>query len=295
MTNFYKLTEEIKQFILEKKRASPKLSCRQLAPLIKEHFGVNLSKSLINNVIKEGNLSSPRGRTRTRQVEIAQKEPEFKLGKTPGLIVNGGCFFLKAADLRVALTSSLATSLSIYLPRLANLNLTEIIEALVYSPLFKQKNYLWQFLGKGISEETLEAYLHELAQVPLDELNKALKRAGINRNINKYNELHKQCLVSLNAYVQTNFFPSVYQILDLVTMQERFYSLSAQTESKPGVLKIQLFYPPSFPWSNDIVWQEDVAYAAQKVNVAKIFTLQKAQLWISPFPQIQDEKTVSFL
>lgn len=295
MTNSYKLTKEIKQFILEKKRTNLKLSCRQLTPLIKEHFGLNLSKSLINNVIKEGNLSSPRGRARTRQVEIAQKQPEFQLVKGPEFMLNGGCFFLKAADLRVALISSLATGLSIYLPRLANLNLGEIIEALVYLPLFQQKKDLWQFLGKGISEEALEAYLYELTQVPVAELNKALKRAGINRNINKYNELHKQCLVSLNAYVQANFFPNVYQILDLVTMQERFYSLSAQAESKPGVLKIQLFYPPSFPWSNDIVWQEDVAYAAQKVNAAKIFTLQKTQLWISPFPQIQDEKTVSFL
>ena len=294
MVTSYKLTEEIKQFILLQKKANPKLSCRQLSPLIKEHFGVNLSKSLINNVIKEGNLSSPRGRRRIRQIEIAQKEPEFQPVKAPGFMLNGGCFFLKAADLRVALTSSLATSLSVYLPRLANLNLAQIIEALVYSPLFKQKKDLWQFLGKEIPEEILETYLHELAQVPLDSLNKALKRAGLNRNINKYNELHKHCLVGLNAYVQANFFPSIYHILDLVTMQERFYYLSAKAESKPGLLKIQLFYPAAFPWKNDIVWQEDFAYAAHKVNAAKIFNPQKAQLWINPFPQFVDEKTVSF-
>ena len=59
MAKYCKLNEEIKQFIIQQKKANPELSCRGMISLIKERFQVNLSKSLINNVIKEQNLSGP--------------------------------------------------------------------------------------------------------------------------------------------------------------------------------------------------------------------------------------------
>ncbi len=73
MANPYKLTEEVKQFIIQQKKQNPKLSCRGLIPLIRKHFRVSLSKSLINNVIKQNNLSSP---ARKRKKE----EPAIKEG-----------------------------------------------------------------------------------------------------------------------------------------------------------------------------------------------------------------------
>ena len=48
MAKHYKLTEEIKQFIIAQKKANLKLSCRTLTSLIQERFQVTLSKSLIN-------------------------------------------------------------------------------------------------------------------------------------------------------------------------------------------------------------------------------------------------------
>lgn len=58
----YKTKEEIRSYILEQKKAKLSLSCRELVPLIKEHFGLVLSKSTINSLFKSANLSSPVGR-----------------------------------------------------------------------------------------------------------------------------------------------------------------------------------------------------------------------------------------
>jgi hypothetical protein len=75
MAQPYKLKDEIERFILEKKKAEPKFSCRSLVSLIKERFGVDLSKSTINTIIKESKLSSKVGRPRIREKEAPQSLP----------------------------------------------------------------------------------------------------------------------------------------------------------------------------------------------------------------------------
>jgi hypothetical protein len=72
MAEPYKLKNEIRQFIIDKKATNLKLSCRGIAPLIKENFGINLSKSTINAIIKENNLSNKVGRPRIRQKAITK-------------------------------------------------------------------------------------------------------------------------------------------------------------------------------------------------------------------------------
>ena len=104
------------------------------------------------------------------------------------------------------------------------------------------------------------------------------------KKINKINELHKECLLKLNAYVQLNFFPPIYKIMDFSAMQERFYGLPAKIEKKTSLLRIQLLYPENFIWANDLVWEEDFSYAAQKVNKAEIFTPEGEQIWINLTP-----------
>lgn len=299
MANYYKLTEEIKTFILHQKIADPNLSCRKLVNLIFEHFQVKLSKSLINTVIKENDLSKPVGRGRIKKriifrqpieaptAPITRKEVEF--------MENGGCFFLKMADIRLSLTSKLATNLSAYFPDISSHKLQGVLETLIYSPFFKNKKSLWSLIGKEIPQEALEQYSQQLAKISLPELNNnLLTQKLIKHNINEINELHKGCLLELNAYMQVNFLPPIYKILSLSAMQERFYCLPAKIERRPRLLRIQLFYPASFSWRNDIVWQEDFAYAAQKVNKAEIFTPEGEQLWLNPVVRPEDEKTVTF-
>ena len=59
----HKLRPEVITFILNQKKETPALGCRKLASLILEEFKAEVSKSSINNIIKEAGLSSPLGRT----------------------------------------------------------------------------------------------------------------------------------------------------------------------------------------------------------------------------------------
>ena len=299
MASYYKLTEEIKTFILHHKMTDPNLSCRKLVNLIFEHFQVKLSKSLINSVIKENDLSKPVGRGRIKERTIFKQAVEAPITpitrKEVEFMENGGCFFLKMADIKLALTSKLATNLSTHFPDISQHRLQEILETLIYSPFFKNKKSLWSLIGKEIPLEALEQYSQQLAKISLTELNNILlTQKLIKHKINEINELHKECLLELNAYIQVNFLPPVYKILSLFAMQERFYCLPAKIERRPRLLRIQLFYPASFSWRNDVVWQEDFAYAAQKVNKAEIFTPENEQFWLNPVVRPEDEKTVTF-
>ena len=58
----HKLKPEVIKFILDNKQANPHLSCRSLAALLLEKFQVGVSKSSINAIFKENNLSMPTGR-----------------------------------------------------------------------------------------------------------------------------------------------------------------------------------------------------------------------------------------
>jgi len=58
----HKLRPEVRDFILEQKKTTPSLSCRDLTSLILEQFHINVSKSSINAIFKENNLSMPIGR-----------------------------------------------------------------------------------------------------------------------------------------------------------------------------------------------------------------------------------------
>ncbi len=58
----YKLKQEITDFIIEKKRSDPSLSCRKLVLILNETFKIKVSKSSINAIIKDSRLSGPVGR-----------------------------------------------------------------------------------------------------------------------------------------------------------------------------------------------------------------------------------------
>ncbi|MCM8795888.1 MAG: helix-turn-helix domain-containing protein [Candidatus Omnitrophica bacterium] len=72
----YKLKPGVLEFILEKKRSEPKLSCRQISRLILDKFQIKLSKSSINTVLKNAGLSQPVGRPRTKR-KYTFRKPQF--------------------------------------------------------------------------------------------------------------------------------------------------------------------------------------------------------------------------
>jgi hypothetical protein len=59
----YKLKDEVVDFILRQKQENPNISCRKLVDIIQETFQISVSKSSINIIIKQANLSNPVGRT----------------------------------------------------------------------------------------------------------------------------------------------------------------------------------------------------------------------------------------
>jgi hypothetical protein len=58
----HKLRSEVRDFIIEQKKLKPSLSCRAFTLLIAEKLKVKVSKSSINDIFKENNLSMPVGR-----------------------------------------------------------------------------------------------------------------------------------------------------------------------------------------------------------------------------------------
>lgn len=278
----YKLTPEIMDFVIEQKKFDTNLSCRKLALLVSEKFKVTISKSLINVILKEMNLSSAVGRRQFKE-------------KNLDILENGGFVFLKAADLRLGLTKQVAESFLGYFPEKKLKFLHKINEILTYMEFFKfsqlssgQQNYrkygLW-WLSDGImSKDVLSDFCQKLNRVPIPDASSILKKLEIAHNISIFSDLYKECLYRLNTYVQTNFFPPGYQFLDPFAMKDRFYRLQANIEKKQGVLKIHLFYPPGFFWVNDVIWQEGFSYAANKVNEARIINENGEQFWINPCP-----------
>ena len=81
----YKVKPEIKEFLLEEKKANPNLSCRILAQRIQEKFQFNLSKSSINAIIKDAGLSMPVGRHSRKKRRAAKEQPQTPppVEKTP--------------------------------------------------------------------------------------------------------------------------------------------------------------------------------------------------------------------
>ncbi|MEI8012173.1 MAG: hypothetical protein WCI27_06805 [Candidatus Omnitrophota bacterium] len=82
----YKLKKEIIDLIIDKKKGDPSLSCRKLVVILRDVFQLEVSKSSINAVIKEYNLSNPVGRASTKNFFIPKDKKEQLLAQvTPFL------------------------------------------------------------------------------------------------------------------------------------------------------------------------------------------------------------------
>ncbi|MCA9406803.1 MAG: helix-turn-helix domain-containing protein [Candidatus Omnitrophica bacterium] len=82
----HKLSQEVIDFIIARKKESPRIGVRKLADLVGEKFQIKISKSSVNNVLKEAHLSSSVGRRaqgtfkipreKKEQLFVPQKKPE---------------------------------------------------------------------------------------------------------------------------------------------------------------------------------------------------------------------------
>lgn len=154
----YKLNPEVKEFVIEKKKTSPHLSCRKLSPLIKEAFQIKLSKSTINSIIKESGLSLPVGRRR----KIIKQPDNFALGT----------YLLKAADALAGGVDCFATAIKESL-KSNDADILAKTEFLLYAPLFgKLENLashsesgIWALIDKKIDRESIKSYLIDMQRL----------------------------------------------------------------------------------------------------------------------------------
>ena len=71
----HKLKDEIIQFIVDRKKNDPKLSCRSLVGIVEDAFGCSLSKSSISKILKKADPRSEDGRPSKKEV------PKFSIPK----------------------------------------------------------------------------------------------------------------------------------------------------------------------------------------------------------------------
>ena len=87
----HKLKPEVLSFIIENKQNNPTISCRHLTLLILEQLHIKVSKSSINAVFKDNNLSMPIGRRRKQRkkkfnmpvLPVIETTQKTRLGELP--------------------------------------------------------------------------------------------------------------------------------------------------------------------------------------------------------------------
>lgn len=161
----YKLKPEIKDFILEQKKADPKLSCRSLGNVIEQKFQIKVSKSSINAVFKEAGLSLPVGRRQKKQKETLPKET-LKLAFIPPaptqiqeaeqiqvettqvkkVTTNSGVVLLKAADYLLGGGYQFTEVIKKHL-NLAEKDLLAKTEALIYASLSETTSEISSYIN----------------------------------------------------------------------------------------------------------------------------------------------------
>jgi len=200
----HKLRPEIKQSIIDEKKANPAISCRSLSYLILQRFNIEVSKSSINSVFKEAGLGTPAARAPKKEVvkpepakpeipipeavkppeplasEKAPEKPPVAPPKVqprpytdeiplPSEMPCTGAILLKAADFLLGGSRRAAELIKNSL-NIDNEQIWAKTEAVIYLPLFQtpqggQLEPLQALIGRGIPFEDIVSYNNELQSV----------------------------------------------------------------------------------------------------------------------------------
>lgn len=173
----YKVTEELKQSISDLKKQNPGLSARKISATLSQRFNKPISKSTVNNIIKQLNLSSPVGRRRKGAPvpPLPEIRPEIKPEppKPPQESeLNMGLYLLKAIENTLGGVDYITNLLQETTAENAPGNIRALVETLLYIPLFGDVNdyesnsYIKEtferLTGAGIDYGGLVSYLEQL-------------------------------------------------------------------------------------------------------------------------------------
>jgi len=165
----YKITEEVKRYIIATKKKNPNLSVRKIALISSKKFNRSISKSTVNNIIKGAKLSAPVGRHRIRREAISSLSP--KAGVKPALIA--GIYLAKAIEKsRLEGVNCIVNLLQEGMIDASSEKIRTLIETLLYLPFlgtitdYKSKGYIKESLerltGTQVDYEELLSYLEQL-------------------------------------------------------------------------------------------------------------------------------------
>ena len=124
-----KLSPRIRSFLLEIKKKHPKLSCRKACRFVERKFLVKISKSRVNLLWKEKELSQPVGRIPTKQFVL---KTQFE---------NAGFLFLMAADTQLQTTKILAENMAFMPSKSSQLSTQKGLQVLIYKKLFPDSKF----------------------------------------------------------------------------------------------------------------------------------------------------------
>lgn len=226
----YKLTEEVIDFIVAEKAASPALSCRKLSDLVYKKFVIKLSKSSISAVLKEANLNSPVGRRtlnaplekkplaprkRARKALInkstlqtcpkdllevktaIQKEASFPnidtSKKDCQVIPDVGYMFIKAAEWELFREPFLAEIFSERFSFLEDIQINSLVEKLLYMEIFEKNEISEGLWIKGLSQSDKRGFN---AEGLLSELS----------SMENWEEIVLKFMINLQYYMTQVFF-----------------------------------------------------------------------------------------
>lgn len=280
----HKLKPEIVDYIIKQKESNPKLGCRKIAPLVRKKFGIDVSKSSINSVLK-GQAS-------------AQIQPANTSAKTDDFVVFAGAFFLLGADHLLGASMAVAEAAQSENPNKNPIILQKFTQALVLMRLLgmndpqELKEYLdsslWHVVGLNYTHKTpseiisyyktlkdKDAYYNLAMRLVCVYTNIAGFDAELSQNDHIDSELDTM-LLNLHKYVKQYFFPYVYQTLELAQARDRIYSIPGNLIEKKD--EIQLKLSAEIPLN----YQMDIAYAINSFNKAKITNQQNKLLLINP-------------
>ncbi|MDP1853280.1 MAG: hypothetical protein Q8L26_03630 [Candidatus Omnitrophota bacterium] len=162
----YKITDKIISFILEQKKASSFLSCRKISELVFKKFKINVSKSGVNEIIKQAGLSSKVGRARSRP-----KGTNLTLKDNKIILDRAGVFILAAAENELGLVDRLIQGLFCEKPSRKMGKIAPGLRTLLYLPLFDltidklssyDKQGLWEVTGGRVNPASLAKLANDL-------------------------------------------------------------------------------------------------------------------------------------
>lgn len=186
----HKLKPEVLTFILENKQNNPALSCRNLTQLILDRFQITVSKSSINSIFKEHNLSMPIGRRQK------PKRKKFNMPALPVIKKGDGSTFPALDSRKIEPSPFLPPSPEEKRIKEAEewaMKLQEEERIRVEEKLkLEKQNQVEGDIKKKAEETEVRALLEEAARVKAKEEEKAAEEAGLKAEREKWARLAEE-------------------------------------------------------------------------------------------------------